>query len=98
MKDEINKEVKRAYFLRGVDMGISLITRLLADFGEESLERTDKIMKDIAEGKTKVDRFATVREKEAFILGWSMYGIQFSKYVLKRLTKVKNDIDEKDVK
>lgn len=75
--------------LEGFEKGTKTVLDVIAEFNDTSMERIDKVMEDNAKGKTRFRRIATTRERQSFVMGWTVCGIQLSTLVIKKLNMIK---------
>jgi hypothetical protein len=68
------------------------VPETVAEFNETSIGRIDNVIENNAKGNTRFRRMAADREKECFIMGWTVCGIQLSSFVLERLNQIKRKL------
>ncbi len=90
----MDKDSYKKGLIVGFDKGVKTVLGVIAEFNDESMERIDKVMEDNAKGKTKFRRIATTRERQSFVMGWTICGIQLSAFLLKRLNAIKRKFNK----
>lgn len=90
----MDKDSYKKGLIKGFEKGAKTVLDIIVEFNRTSMERIDKVIDDNAKGKTCFDRIATDRERECFIMGWSVCGIQLSALVLKNSRQLKEELDE----